>query len=130
MKMRCFLVTALFLIFAGAASAQRWSGPKWVADVPFDFVSNGTTLPAGTYLVQTFWTGHALMIQNRDNPEYSTIVTNNDISLSPYNTHDSTTLVFSRNSGQHVLHQIKLEGDNHTHDIIHGNDVAELIASR
>jgi hypothetical protein len=29
-----------------------------------------------------------------------------------------------------VLHQISLEGDNHTHDIIHGNNVAELVAKR
>jgi hypothetical protein len=129
MKMRCFLVATLFLVFAGAASAQGWSDPKLISDVPFDFVVNGTTLPAGTYVVRTFDNGRALMIQNRDNREYSTFVLNSDITLSPSSTHDGR-FVFSRNTGQHVLHQIQLEGDNHTHDIIHGNDVAELVASR
>ena len=130
MKMHCFLLTAVLIIFAGRAPAQLWSSPKLTSDVSFDFVVNGTTLPAGTYIVQTYRTGDALMIQNRDNAKYSTIVSNNDIMLAPYNTHDGMNLVFSLNNGQHVLHQIRLEGDNHTHDIIHGNDVADLVASR
>jgi len=130
MKKRCFLVTALLLVFAGAASAQQWSGPKSTTDVPFDFVVNGTTFPAGMYVVQTYFDGHRLMIQNRDNPEYAAIVSNNNIMLGAYKTHNGATLVFSLNDGQHVLHQIRFEGDNHTHDIIHGNDVAELVASR
>jgi hypothetical protein len=130
MKMRCFLVTALFLIFSGAASAQQWSGPKLISNVPFDFVVNGTTFPAGTYVVQTYFDGHRVMIQNRDNPEYSTIVSNNNVMLAPYKAHDAANFVFGLNNGQHVLHQIRLEGDDHTHDIIHGSDVAELVASR
>lgn len=130
MKMRCFLVTALFLILAGAASAQQWSSPKLRSDVPFDFLVNGTTFPAGTYVVQTYTTGHALMIRNRDNPEYSTIVTNNNVMLAPYTAHDGANLVFGLNGGQRVLHQIRLDGDDHTHDIMHGNDVPELVAKR
>jgi hypothetical protein len=131
MKMRCFLVTALFLIFAVAAPAQQqWSDPKLISDVAFDFVVNGTTLPAGTYVVRTFVNGHALMIQNRDKPGYMRFVSNDDIMLPLGRTHNSTGFVFALDKGQHVLHQITLEGDNHTHDIIHGNDVAELVANR
>jgi hypothetical protein len=130
MKKHCFLITALLLVFAGAASAQQLSDPKLKSDVPFDFVVNGTTLPAGAYVVRTYSTGHALVIQNQDNPEYAAIVSNNNMTVGPYKTHNGATLVFSLNNGQHVLHQIRLEGDNHTHDIIHGNDVAELVASR
>ncbi len=132
MKMRCFLLTALCLILAGVAPAQQsWSSPKLISDVPFDFVVNGTTLPAGTYLVRTFMgTEKALMIQNRDKPEYGKYVSNNDVMLFAGKTHDSTRLVFAVDNGQHVLHQITLEGDNHTHDIVHGHDVAELVANR
>jgi hypothetical protein len=130
MKKHCLLVTALLLVFASAAFAQQWSGPKLISDVPFNFVVNGSTFPAGTYVVQTYFDGQRLMIQNRDNPEYSTIVSNNNVMLAPYKAHDAANLVFGLNNGQHVLHQIRLEGDNHTHDIIHGNDVAELVASR
>jgi hypothetical protein len=130
MKKHCFLVTVLLLVFAGAASAQQLSDPKSKTDVPFDFVVNGTTLPAGTYVVQTFSGGRALIIQNRDKTEYSTIVQSNDVSLSPSTTREGTSFVFLLKDGQHVLHQIRLEGDNHTHDILHGTDVAELVVGR
>lgn len=126
----CFVVTALCLMFAGSASAQLWSSPKLTTSVPFDFVVNGTILPAGTYIVMTYTTGQAVMIQNRDEPEYVKILNNNDIALAPYTNHEGTTLVFNMDNGRHVLHQIRLAGDNHTHDIIHGTDVAELVASR
>jgi hypothetical protein len=130
MKKHYFLVTALSLIFAGSAAAQQWSDPKLITNVPFDFVVSGTTLPAGTYVVRTYMTGHVLMIQNRDNGEYSKIVTNTEISLLPSSTRQGTSLVFLQTNGQHVLHQIRFGNDNHTHDINHGNDVAELVASR
>ena len=131
MKMRCFLLTAMCLIFAGAAPAQQqWSSRKLVSQVPFDFVINGTTFPAGTYGVRTHTSGHMLMIQNRDKPEFATIVNNHDVMLAPQGTHDRTDLVFSLNEGQNVLHQVRLKGDDHTHDITHGNEVAELVLNQ
>jgi hypothetical protein len=98
--------------------------------VPFDFVVNGTTLPAGTYLVRTYNTGHMLMIQNEDKPDYVKYVNNNHILLKSGITQESSNLVFLLEKGQHVLHQVRIEGDNHTHDILHGNDVVELVATR
>ena len=127
MLKRCFVFTALCLMFAGSAAAQHWSDAKLITNVPFDFVVSGTTLPAGTYVVKTF-TDAVLMIQNRDNGEYSKILTNTNFSLSPSSTREGTGLVFVLTDGQHVLHQIRLAGDEHTHDIIHGNDVPELVA--
>ena len=126
----CLVFTAVCLIFAGAAHAQQWSSPKMMTDVPFDFVVNGTTLPAGTYLVRTFTSGKALMIQNRDEPEYVKTVSNNDIMLPLDEFNGSTGLIFVFDNGQHVLHRIRLENDNHIHDIIHGNDAVELAETR
>jgi hypothetical protein len=128
---RCLVYTALCLIFASSALAQGLSDPKLSKDVPFDFVISGTTLPAGTYLVRTFMTTEkTIMIQNRDKPEYVKCVSNNDILLPWGRINGSTELIFTLDKGQHVLHQIKLESDNHIHDIIHENDVAELVANR
>ena len=121
--------TALCLIFAGSAAAQQWSD-SMIANVPFDFVVNGTTLPAGTYAVRTYISGPGLMIQNRDKGEYSTIVHTIDVSLSPSSTREGTSFMFLFKNGQHVLHQIRLQGDNHTHGIIHGNGVPELVPQR
>jgi hypothetical protein len=130
MKMRCFLLTTLFLIFAGSANAQHWTDPKLTTKVPFDFVVSGTTLPAGTYVVRTYFTGRTLMVQNRENPEFVVIVNNTNIVLSAGKTANSSGFVFALVNGQHVLHQIRIENDTHTHDIIHGNGVAELVAKR
>jgi hypothetical protein len=127
MLKRCFVFTAVCLMFAGSAAAQHWSDAMLTTNVPFDFVVSGTTLPAGNYVVKTY-TEAVLMIQNRDNPEYSKMLTNTDFSLSPSSTRQGTSLVFVRTDGQHVLHQIRFAGDNHTHDIVHGSDVPELVA--
>ena len=90
---RCFLFTALCLMFAATASAQQWSSPKLTVNVPFNFVVGDTPLPAGTYLVMTYVTTEkALIIQNRDRPAYVKIVSNNDVLLSPYEAHERTDL--------------------------------------
>lgn len=54
----------------------------------------------------------------------------NDIQLAPGSLHSKDKLIFLRTNGQHVLHQISIEGDNHTHDINHAADVIELVAKR
>lgn len=127
---RWFLFTALCLAFAGLANAQQWSEPKLTTNVPFDFVVSGTTLPAGTYVVTTYATGRTLMIQNLNKREFGTMVNNNDVRPSAGETSKSSGLIFAFDNGHYVLHQIRIEGDTHTHDIIHGNDVQELVASR
>lgn len=127
MLKRYFVFTSLCLMLASSAAAQHWSDAKLMTKVPFDFVVSGTTLPAGNYVVKTY-TDAVLMIQNRDNGEYSKILMNTDFALSPSSTRQGTGLVFVLTDGQHVLHQIRFAGDNHTHDIIHGNDVPELVA--
>ncbi len=131
MKMRCFLLAVLCLIFAGPAPAQQqWSRPKLISDLPFGFILNSTRFPAGTYVVRTCTCGYMLMLQNRDKPEFTAMVFNTDMLLAPSSTHNRASLVFSLNNGQQVLHQVRLERDNHTHDLVHGNEVAELIPNR
>lgn len=127
MLKRWFVFTALCLMFATSAAAQQLSDAKLITKVPFDFVVSGTTLPAGTYVVKTY-TDAVLIIQNRDNGEYSKFLTNTDFSLSPSSTREGTSLVFLLTNGQHVLHQIRFQNEEHSHDIIHGNDVPELVA--
>jgi hypothetical protein len=129
-KTRWLTITAVFLFLAGSAVAQNWQSPKTTTTVPFEFVVNGTTLPAGTYIVRTNINGFMLMIQNEDRPEYVKYINNNDVMLNSGVTHASSKLVFMLDQGRHVLHQICVEGDNHTHDLLHGPDVAELVATR
>jgi hypothetical protein len=132
MKTRWWILTVLCLLLAGpmVVAEDSWTS-KTTTYVPFDFVVNGTALPAGNYVVRTYSSGKVLMIQNKDKPAYVKVALNNDYSLrEPKAIHESSKLVFALINGQHVLHQVCIAGDNHTHDIIHGNDVAELIATR
>ncbi len=131
MKTRWLMLTALCLLLEGPAVAQSLWTQKTTAYVPFDFVVNGMTLPAGTYVVRTYSNQHLLMIQNRDKPEYAKVAFNNNYSSrNPSAIHENSKLVFGLNNGHQVLHQVCIAGDNHTHDIIHGDDVVELVATR
>ena len=76
------------------------------------------------------------MIQNKDKPAYVTVALNNDVSLCVLGNQCRTTppqrWPFKQlNKGQYVTaYQIRFTGDDHTHDIVHGSDVDELVASR
>ena len=129
MKTRCPLV-ALCTLFAGSAIAQTLFLPALTTNVPFDFVVNHTTLPAGEYLVSANNDGHRLVIQNKADPQYAIFVANNDIVLNQSQIRDQGKMVFAVSNGQRVLHQIYLAGDNHTHDIMHASDVPELVPTR
>jgi len=130
MKKCWFLLTVLCLAVTGTALAQQVCNQKTTTKVPFDFVVNDTMLPAGTYDVSFYTTGHTLMMQNRNMPRYVTIAINTQTMYPLGDRHEDTRFVFGVSNGQHVLHQIKLAGDDHTHDIVHRSDVAELIPNR
>jgi hypothetical protein len=130
MKTLWLILAALCLLLAESAVAGNSWTTRSTIYVPFDFVANGQTLPAGNYAVRLFDTGRRIQIQNQDDPEYVTIVANNDLWLSPAVRHERGEFIFSLNNGQHVLHQIYIAHDDHTHDIVHGHEVAELVATR
>jgi hypothetical protein len=86
--------------------------------------------PKPTYTLSLFTQSKLRHLQNRDNPEYAKVVSNRNIGLNAGVTHESSKLIFGLSNGRQVLHQISITDDDHTHDIVHGNDVAELVASR
>ena len=131
MKRRWLTITALSVLLVWPALAQPSWTTKAKASVPFDFVVNGATLPAGDYQIITYGLGNVVLIQNVDNPDHKMIVQNRDVVLSPNGTIlKDTKLVFVLNNGQHVLHQVDVAGDDHIHDIVHSADVVELVATR
>src|SRR5690349_2696964 len=106
MKSRWLMLAALCWLLVGHAFAQKWSGPVVTTNVPFDFVVNGTALPQGNYVVTAYETGHVLMIQNTEQPEYVAVVHNTNVAMNPQRSHEQTKMIFLKSSGQHVLHQI------------------------
>lgn len=133
MKARLMILALVSLLLAGSAFAQSGNSWRLVADfdAPFDFVVRGTALPAGHYTVSTYSTGSGILIKNVDTKQ-SVFALNKDITLTGNpSTHETTKVVFGLNSdGRQVLHQICITGDDHTHDLIHGSDVTELVSSR
>lgn len=130
MKPRWLTIAALSVFLVWPAIAQDSWTTKATTSVPFSFIVNGTTLPAGDYRIITYL-GKVLLIQNMNNPEYKALVHNRNVVLNPDGTiQKDTKLIFVLNNGQHVLHRIAIADDDHIHDIIHGADVVELVATR
>jgi len=130
MKLQWLTIAALSMFLVWPALAQNSWTTKATTSVPFDFIVNGTTLPAGEYRIMTYL-GNSLLIQNTNNPEYEVVVQNRNVVLNPDRTiQKDSKLIFVLNNGQHVLHRIAIADDNHIHDILHGADVVELVATR
>lgn len=130
MKSHLLLLTALGVLLVGSAFAQNDFTQKLTGNVPSDFVVNGTMFPKGDYVVSAPSDGTRLLIQNKRDSRYATFVLNTDRWLASDKVDSETKMVFVQTNGQHVLHQIRLQGDSHTHDIIHGSDVVELVEAR
>ena len=129
MKIRWLTIAALgFLLVWPAVAQDSWT-TRATTSVPFNFVVNGTALPAGDYRIMTYL-GNSLLIQNVDKPEYSVLIQNTNVVLNEGKIHKDTKLIFVLTNGQHVLHQIAFLDDNHIHDIVHSADVVELVATR
>lgn len=124
------LLPVLCALFVGSAVAQTLFIETTTVNVPFDFVVNHTEFPAGEYRVSANTDGHRLIIQNKTAPKYAIFVANNNIMLSQSRIHNRSKMVFVLTDGQHVLHQVYLPNDNHTHDIVHARDVIELAQTR
>lgn len=130
MRTRSLKVTLVCLVLSAAAIAQVQFNRKMTISVPFDFVVSDLVMPKGNYAVSMDTDGRRMLIQNTDEPQYSTFVLNTDVGLPPFTTHAISKMIFARNNGQHVLHRIAVQGDNHTHDIVHGSDVIELVPAK
>ena len=68
---------------------------------------------------------HAVRLQNKDT-HVSALALSHDICLTPSGAATSSKLIFAFNGQQRVLHQAVIEGDDHIHDLLHGDEVAEL----
>ena len=95
------------LLVAGSALAQN----TVVADVPFNFSVNRTTMPAGEYSIREVGTGGALAIQSQDRKTVK-LFTPNRAEISQPSA--STKLVFHCYDGreQCFLYQIWVQGKN------------------
>ena len=115
------LAGALFLLVCLAPVFAEWETRSNVV-VPFEFTVGDNVYPAGTYTVLTDAQTHAVSLINKDTRSSSNSLTH-DILLTSSGTADTTKLIFAFDGRRHVLHQVVIQGDNHIHDVIHGQIV-------
>jgi hypothetical protein len=103
----CLVGVLSLLLVAGSALAQN----TIVANVPFSFSVNSTTMPAGEYSVSSVGTGETLLIQSRDMKTAKLVIPNRAETSKPS---ASTKLVFHcYDSREHCfLYQIWVQGKN------------------
>jgi hypothetical protein len=103
----CLVGVLSLLLVAGSALAQN----TIVANVPFSFSVNRTTMPAGEYRISSVGTGDTLLIQSRDMKTAKLVIPNRAETSKPS---ASSKLVFHcYDSREHCfLYQIWVQGKN------------------
>lgn len=111
---------ALFCCFLSITASAQTNAIR--VDVPFAFVANGTVLPAGSYEFRGMaGNGSFVRIENTQSGEV-VLLQSRPIPLQANGVQENTKLVFIRADNAHVLHQVRLAGDSHTHDMVHMDD--------
>src|SRR5438874_1239864 len=117
-----FVTVLATLLVSGSAFAQTI---KVKANIPFNFVVSGKTMPAGFYMIQSMGSqdGKTLLVSNDDKAEKALI---NAISAELLQPSDHTKLVFHQHAGRYFLSQIWVAGENRGHQLPKSRREAEV----
>ncbi len=108
MKNQLLAIIGLGLLLAAASAYTQTGVVK--ANVPFNFIVDQVTLPAGEYIVQRLSPGaRAMTIQSPDRKLAKMVLAN---ACESVNAAEKTKLVFHNYGGQYFLAQIWRAGDN------------------
>ena len=115
-------VLLMLLMMVGGSMAQTISVK---ASVPFDFVVNGSTLPAGVYTIQSFGVtdGRTLRVGNSDNHHGALV---NAVNMEAKKTAPQTKLVFRRYGDRYFLAQVWIAGSDQGEVVPMGHRESEL----
>lgn len=117
----------LLLFGAGLLLASPWVYAQTIrvnARVPFDFIVNGTTLPAGEYTVQSLSNdGKTLFIRSKDLKDQTLVMS---ISCQSLNPSDKTKLVFHRYGNSYFLSRIWVAGNSSGHELLKSRGEIEM----
>jgi hypothetical protein len=121
-KQALTLIGVLSLVLAaGSAFAQS---DEVRATVPFDFIANQATVPAGTYSITRLdMTSNIVVIHGLNKKANLMVGTMNQGSRKPC---DKTKLVFHRYGDRYFLSQIWVEGSSHLRELPKGRLESEM----
>ena len=117
-----FLAVVSLLVLVTPAVSQVLE-TKWTADIPFDFIVGDSQMPAGQYMIKSNPQTMRLTVINKETQKKASMFTRHVEKLNP---DEKTVLIFQREDGRHVLHQIWGGAEERGHDVVHGTDVIEL----
>jgi hypothetical protein len=121
MKRNLLITAALALLGTTGASAQTVTVK---ANVPFSFIVNRATLPAGQYWLNSVDDqGTALAIRNTDSKSTNLVLSNACASTKGAN---KTKLVFHRYGGRYFLSQIWMAGNDRGREVPPGAREKEI----
>jgi hypothetical protein len=126
MKSTKWTLPVMLLLLSSLMAAQSLTSSRVVAEVPFDFMVNNKTIPAGECVIQAIdMAGRVLAINNVDAKK----------SLLANASHDEwtktagrTVLVFKSYGNQYFLSEIRLEGSKQSYKLPESRLEAELRA--
>jgi hypothetical protein len=123
MKLHGFALVALLAAFMVGDSVAQTIRMK--AAVPFEFIVNGSTLPAGQYTIQSFGTadGRTLLVRNANVDRKTTV---NGIGLESLEPAKETKLVFHRYGNRYFLAQVWIAGSEGGQEFPKSHREAEL----
>jgi hypothetical protein len=119
------VVSLLLLVITPAVS--QIIEARWTANIPFAFAVGKSQMPAGEYTIKSNPHTMRLTLINNETREKAFMFTRDIEKLTPS---EKTVLIFQRDGDRHVLHQVWGENESHGHDVVHGNDVIELVNVR
>ena len=106
MKKQLFVLLGMVLLVGVSAYAQTLN---LKADVPFNFIISGATLPAGEYTIQGLGDGSAIAVRG-PNPKANTIVLSQRCTSN--NAAKQSKLVFHRYGDRYFLAQLWVAGSD------------------
>jgi hypothetical protein len=112
----------LTLTMVGESVAQTI---RMKADVPFEFIVNGSTLPPGQYTIQSFGTadGRTLLLRSPDKNEKASV---NSIDVEAMKSARDTKLIFHRYGNRYFLSQVWVAGNDRGHELPKSHRESEL----
>ena len=111
MKKQLFAVAILGLLMTTVSAYAQTI--RMNADVPFNFIVDRATLPAGEYTIASAGLGDALLIRDADGQVKKVALPNHCESLRPAG---QTKLVFRKYGDRYFLSQVWIEGNTLGHE--------------
>jgi hypothetical protein len=110
MRMRALVMASVMALTAMASTRVAQAQDPLVVRIPFDFVADGKTLPAGEYSIKTSGPERTLLLIDRQNASASIFAGTNAIIASEPKS--ESKLVFNRYGDRYFLSQVWTAGNS------------------